>query len=169
MPVHFFFRHRPLALPVLALLIAVTGCSSADDSAAVTVPEPDGKATKLCRNLDEALPAKVDGLSRDDPEPRSALTAGWGGPAIILRCGVVRPPKMIDPKVAAGNDPKAVGGEVNGVKWLMEQEDDGSSRFTTASRLAYVELTVPKGRDTSGALVDLAAAIKKTVPVGIAN
>ncbi|MDQ0932962.1 hypothetical protein QFZ49_002892 [Streptomyces turgidiscabies] len=168
MPVNFF-RPRPLALPVLALLIVVTGCSSADDSARVTVPQPDGKTTKLCRNLDSALPAKVDGLGRDDPEPRSALTAGWGSPAIILRCGVVRPPKMTDPKVASGNDPKAVGGEVNGVQWLMEQEDGGSSRFTTASRLAYVELTVPKGRDTSGALVDLAAAVKKAVPVGIAN
>jgi len=164
-----FFRPRPLALPVLALLIVVTGCSSADDSARVTVPQPDGKTTKLCRNLDSALPAKVDGLGRDDPEPRSALTAGWGSQAIILRCGVVRPPKMTDPKVASGNDPKAVGGEVNGVQWLMEQEDGGSSRFTTASRLAYVELTVPKGRDTSGALVDLAAAVKKAVPVGIAN
>lgn len=168
MPVNFF-RPRPFALPVLALLIVVTGCSSADDSARVTVPVPDGKTTKLCRNLDRALPAKVDGLSRDDPEPRSALTAGWGSPAIILRCGVVRPRKMTDPKVALGSDPKAVGGEVNGVGWLMEQEDDGSSRFTTSSRLAYVELTVPSGRDTSGALVDLAAAIKKTVPEGIAN
>ncbi|UIX30507.1 DUF3515 domain-containing protein [Streptomyces sp. GQFP] len=169
MPVHFFFRHRPLALPVLALLIVVTGCSSADDSTSVTVPEPDGKAMKLCRNLDEALPAKVDGLDRDDPEPRSALTAGWGSPAIILRCGVVRPPKMTDPKVATGADPDAVGGEVNGVGWLMEKRDDRSSRFTTSSRLAYVEVTVPSGRDTSGALVDLAAAIKKTVPVGIAD
>ena len=168
MPVNFF-SPRPLALPVLALLIVVTGCSSADDSAGVTVPQPDGKTTKLCRNLDKSLPTKVDGLSRDDPEPRSALTAGWGSPAIILRCGVVRPPKMTDPKVASGNDPKAVGGEVNGVQWLMEQEDGGSSRFTTASRLAYVELTVPKGRDTSGALVDLAAAVKKAVPVGIAD
>jgi hypothetical protein len=165
-----FFRHRPLALPALALLMIVTGCSSADDSAAVTVPVPDGKATKLCRNLDKSLPAKVDGLSRDDPEPRSALTAGWGSsPAIILRCGVVRPPKMTDPRVATGADPDAVGGEVNGVGWLMEKRDDGSSRFTTSSRLAYVEVTVPSGRDTSGALVDLAAAIKKTVPVGIAN
>ncbi|WP_105970653.1 DUF3515 domain-containing protein [Streptomyces geranii] len=164
-----FFRRRPFALPVLALLIVVTGCSSADDSASAAVPEPDAKTTKLCRKLDAALPAKVDGLGREDPEPRSALTAGWGSPAIILRCGVVRPPKMTDPKVATGADPDAVGGEVNGVGWLMEKRDDGSSRFTTSSRLAYVEVTVPAGRDTSGVLVDLAAAIKKTVPEGIAN
>ena len=53
--------------------------------------------------------------------------------------------------------------------WCADERDDGSSRFTTSSRLAYVELTVPSGRDTSGALVDLAAAIKKTVPEGIAD
>jgi hypothetical protein len=111
----------------------------------------------------------VDGLGRKVPEPRSALTAGWGSPAIILRCGVERPPKMIDPKVALGDDPKAVGGTVNGVDWLMEKRDDGSNRFTTANRSAYVEVTVPKGRDASGMLVDMAASIKKAIPKGIAN
>ncbi|MFF4350809.1 DUF3515 domain-containing protein [Streptomyces sp. NPDC001530] len=167
-----FFRHRHtvfFGLPALALLIAIAGCSSADDNASVSVPSPNAKVTKLCQNLDTVLPRKVDGLSRKDPEPRSALTAGWGSPAIILRCGVERPPKMIDPKVALGNDPKAAGGGVNGVDWLMEKQDDGSTRFTTANRSAYVEVTVPKGRDTSGMLVDMAASIKKAIPKGIAN
>jgi hypothetical protein len=164
-----FFRHRLLGLPALALLITIAGCSSADDNASVSVPSPNAKVTKLCQNLDKVLPRKVDGLGREDPEPRSALTAGWGSPAIILRCGVERPPKMVDPKVALGNDPKAVGGGVNGVDWLMEKQDDGSTRFTTANRGAYVEVSVPKGRDTSGALVDMAASIKKAIPKGIAN
>jgi hypothetical protein len=167
-----FFRHRLntfFGLPVLALLIAATGCSSADDNAPAAVPSPDTKVTELCQNLDKVLPKKVDGLGREDPEPRSALTAGWGSPAIILRCGVERPPKMVDPKVALGDDPDAVGGGVNGVDWLMENQDDGSVRFTTASRLAYVEVSVPKGRDTSGVLVDLAASVKKAIPKGIAD
>lgn len=97
------------------------------------------------------------------------LTAGWGSPAIILRCGVSRPAKMVDPKVADGNDPDAIGGGVNGVGWLMEKRDDGSTRFTSAQRMAYVEVTVDSGRDTSSVLVDLAGAIKKSVPVGIAD
>ncbi|MFI8074813.1 MULTISPECIES: DUF3515 domain-containing protein [unclassified Streptomyces] len=164
-----FFRHRPLRLPTLALLIAVAGCSSADDSASAAVPSPGTKATKLCANLDKALPPKLDGLSREDPEPASTLTAGWGSPAIILRCGVVQPPKMVDPKVAEGSDPDAVAGGVNGVDWLMEKEDDGAYRFTTANRSAYVEVTVPKGRDSTGALVDLAPAVKKAIPEGIAD
>lgn len=172
MPVNSF-RHRRRTLigpPALALLlITAVGCSSADDSAAAAVPSPKAEAAELCRKLDGVLPKKVDGLGRRDPEPSSALTAGWGNPAIILRCGVVRPPKMLDPKVAEGRDPDAVPGGVNGVKWLMEKADGGAYRFTTASRLAYVEVTVPEGRDTSGALIDLASAVKKAIPKGIAN
>ncbi|WP_369233029.1 DUF3515 domain-containing protein [Streptomyces sp. R21] len=167
-------RHRTvLGLPALALLIVATGCSSADDEAAAAVPSPGTKVTKLCQNLDKALPRKVDGLDREDPEPRSALTAGWGSPAIILRCGVARPPKMVDPKVAEGGDPDAVGGGVNGVGWLMEKQGDGSYRFTTTLREAYVEVTLPKKLaergDSSGALVDLAPAVKKAIPKGIAS
>ncbi|WP_149825380.1 DUF3515 domain-containing protein [Streptomyces tailanensis] len=170
-------RHRHAArfgLPVLAgsLLIAVAGCSSADDGGSAAVPSPDAAVTKLCRNLDEALPRKVDGRDRRDPEPASPLTAGWGSPAIILRCGVPQPPKMVDPGVAEGRDADAVAGAVNGVDWLMEKRDDGSYRFTTANRSAYVEVTVPAeraGEDTSPILVGLAPAIKKAIPEGIAS
>ncbi|MFE9612520.1 DUF3515 domain-containing protein [Streptomyces sp. NPDC006012] len=167
-----FFRHRPLGLPALALLISVASCSSADDSGTVAVPGPDARTAGLCRNLDKALPRTLDGRSRNDPEPRSAYTAGWGSPAIILRCGVTRPPKMIDPKVAKGDDPDAIGGGVDGVDWLMEQQSDGTWRFTTANREAYVQVTLPKGKDgrqSSPVLVGLAPAVKKAIPEGIAS
>jgi hypothetical protein len=111
----------------------------------------------------------VAGESRRDPEPASALTAGWGSPEIILRCGVAQPPKMIDPKVAKGGDADAVAGGVNGVDWLMERQDDGAYRFTCANRSAYVEVTVPEEVDSSAVLIDLAKAIKKAIPEGIAN
>lgn len=166
------FRHRHptvFGLPALVLLITTAGCSSADDSAPTAVPSPGANATKLCRNLDKVLPSKVDGESRHDPEPASALTAGWGGPAIILRCGVTQPPKMIDPKIPEGADPDALAGGVDGVDWLMEKRDGGGSRFTTANRSAYVEVTVPEGADDSTALIDLAPAIKKAIPEGIAD
>ncbi|MFD7434410.1 DUF3515 domain-containing protein [Streptomyces sp. NPDC059861] len=161
-------RHRLIGLPASALLITVAGCSSADDSAGVAVPSPSPAVTKLCQNLDGALPRKVDGLSRNDPEPGSVLTAGWGSPVIILRCGVVRPPKMVDPKVAEGGDPDAVAGGVNGVDWLQE-EHDGGYRFTSANRKAYVEVSVPEGQDSAGVLVDLAPAVKSAIPEGIAD
>lgn len=158
-----FFRHRPLGLSALALLITVAGCSSADDSASAEVPSPGAGVTKLCRELDRVLPSKVDDQDRRDPEPASALTAGWGDPAIILRCGVERPAKM--------DDPEADGVEVNGVGWLLEKQDDGSFRFTTTLRKAYVEVTIPKTRTAGGMapLVDLAPGITKTIPKGIAD
>lgn len=139
------------------------GCSSADDSASAAVPSPAAKVAKLCRNLDEALPSKVDGQGRRDPEPASALTAGWGDPAIILRCGVERPAEM--------SDTHADSGEVDGVGWLMEKQDDGGYRCTTSLRQAYVEVTLPAALAEDGAapLIDLAPAIKKAIPEGIAD
>ncbi|WP_328768392.1 DUF3515 domain-containing protein [Streptomyces sp. NBC_00286] len=156
-------RSRLFGLPALALLISATGCSSADDSASAAVPSPDAKVTKLCQNLDERLPPKVDGLDREDPEPRSTLTAGWGGPAIILRCGVERPAEMLDPKASTT--------EVNGVAWLVQEEDDGSYVFTTGLRKAYVEIGFSKEQAAKGAgpLVDFAEPIKKAIPEGIAD
>lgn len=174
MPVNSFrHRHRCVVrvfrLPAVALLITVAGCSSADDSASAAVPSPDAKVAELCRNLDKVLPAKVNGERREDPEPASALTASWGSPAIILRCGVPQPPKMVDPRVADGHDPDAVAGGVNGVDWLMEKQGDDGYRFTTANREAYVEVRAPEGVDSSSVLIDLAAAVKKAIPKGIAS
>lgn len=170
------YRHRRptrLGLPVLAAsLIAVAGCSSADDGGSAAVPSPGAAATKLCRKLDGVLPRKVDGLGRRDPQPPSSLTAGWGDAVIILRCGVPQPPKMVDPGVAEGRDDDAVAGAVDGVDWLMEKRDGGDYRFTTANRAAYVEVTVATdraGEDTSSILVGLAPAIKKAVPEGVAS
>ncbi|MFF8944737.1 DUF3515 domain-containing protein [Streptomyces sp. NPDC014864] len=156
-------RHRLIGLPVLAVLITAAGCSSSDDSATAAVPSPGPAVTKLCRNLDRALPGTVDGLERRDPAPASALTAGWGSPAIILRCGVERPARM--------TDPDADGAEVNGVGWLLEKRGDGSFRFTTTLRKAYVEVTIPKERTGHGVapLVGLAPAVKKAIPEGIAS
>ncbi|MFE9648817.1 DUF3515 domain-containing protein [Streptomyces sp. NPDC006365] len=157
------FRSRLFGLPALVLLISATGCSSADDSASAAVPSPDTKVTKLCQNLDERLPPKVDGLDREDPEPRSTLTAGWGGPAIILRCGVEQPAEMLDPKASTT--------EVNGVAWLVQEQDDGSYVFTTGLREAYVEVAFNKEQAAKGAgpLVDFAEPIKKAIPEGIAD
>jgi hypothetical protein len=162
-----FFRHRQrtvIGLPALVvLLITAAGCSSADDSASAAVPSPGTKVTHLCRELDRVLPSEVGGQKRRDPEPASALTAGWGDPGIILRCGVPRP--------AAMSDPEADGVEVNGIGWLLQKEGDGSFRFTTTLRKAYVEVTIPAKRTGDGMapLVDVAPAIKKAIPEGVAG
>ncbi|MFF4900669.1 DUF3515 domain-containing protein [Streptomyces sp. NPDC001068] len=158
------FRHRPSGLPVLAvLMIATAGCSSADDPPSAAVPRPGAAVAKLCRNLDEGLPKRVEKLARRDPEPASVLTAGWGNPAIILRCGVERPAKMADPE--------ADGVEVDGVGWLLEQQPDKSFHFTTTLRKAYVEVTIPAERTGDGLapLANLAPAVEHAIPKGVAD
>jgi hypothetical protein len=157
------FSHRLIGVPVLAVLFTAAGCSSADGSARAAVPRPGAAVTKLCQNLDKVLPRTVDGLDRRDPKPASRLTAGWGTPAIILRCGVARPAEM--------SDPNADGVDINGVGWLLEKGSDGSFRFTTTLRTAYVEVSIPAQRSGSGMapMVDLAPAVKSAIPAGIAD
>nr|WP_255955498.1 DUF3515 domain-containing protein [Streptomyces sp. ODS25] len=150
---------------VFALLVAfaAAGCTSTDEAASAAVPSPDASTATFCRHLDRQLPRRVDDLSRVDPTPQSALTAGWGDPAIILRCGVPRPAQM--------DDPKERSVEVNGVDWIEEKNDDGSYRLTTTLRKAYVEVIIPEQRTARGLnpIIDLAPAVQKTIPHGIAG
>jgi hypothetical protein len=149
---------------VAGLLLLAPACSSADDRAEAAVPAPGKEVAGHCRALDEALPGTVVDEDRSDPDPQSEFTAGWGSPAIILRCGIPRPPVM--------SDPDQVPVEIEGVRYVMEELEGGAYRFTTGLRQAYVEVTVPKevARESgSYALVDLAPAIKRTVPFGVAD
>ena len=100
----------------------------------------------------------MDGVKRRAVEPASDFTAVWGDPPVQLRCGVARPKALDSTSPAA---------EVNGVRWLPEQQHNGY-RFTTVLRRAYVEVTVPKKYAPEiNALVDFARAVKRTVPEGV--
>ncbi|MCJ1679860.1 DUF3515 domain-containing protein [Streptomyces sp. APSN-46.1] len=168
-------HRRPLrlsALPTLAAVLAVAGCTPGDSEARVDPPPtPPADVAGLCAALHEKLPDTVAGLARTRTEPASDLTAAWGGSAIVLRCGIPRPPEMADPKQE--------GVEVNGVGWLLEKLPDGSGgaggavggfRFTTGLRLAYTEVRVDKEHATdAGMLVGLSAAVAETVPVGVSS
>jgi hypothetical protein len=153
----------PALLACVLTAPAVAGCSSAGGAAPAAVPSPDAATSALCAKLHQKLPHTVDSLKRREVTPHSVLTAAWGDPAIVLRCGVPRPAKM--------NDENAEGVEVDGVGWLDEQRSDGSYRFTTTLRKAYVEVDLPKQRTARGLapLTDLAAPVKKTIPEGIAD
>jgi hypothetical protein len=159
---------RRLLVPAVLLpLLTAVGCSSTDAARGATarapVPAPDAAAAKACRKLHAGLPKDVDGLGRNDPAPSSELTAGWGDPAIILRCGVPRP--------AALDDPKTDGVEVNGVDWAIVHEDGGPYLLCTTLRIAYVEVTIPAARAGNGLspLTDLAEPVADAIPKGIAE
>ncbi|QNP65513.1 DUF3515 domain-containing protein [Streptomyces genisteinicus] len=151
------FARRSLALSAAVLaLAAAAGCSPGDAAAQVPVPSPPAQEAALCGALHDALPDSVAGHGRQDPEPSSELTAGWGDAAIVLRCGVPRPDRM--------SDPQAQGIEVDGVGWMLEERDSGP-RFTTTYRETYVEVTL--GEDflhDASPLTELAGPVARTVP-----
>ncbi|MGW0390105.1 DUF3515 family protein [Streptomyces sp. NPDC003042] len=159
-------HRRRLRLPALLALLALAGCAPGDSEARVDPPPaPPADVAGLCAALHEELPRTVAGLARTPTEPASDLTASWGGSAIVLRCGIPKPPAMADPKQE--------GVEVNGVAWLLEKRPDsagGGFRFTTGARLAYTEVRVDKQHATdAGMLVELSGAVAATVPVGISS
>ncbi|WP_078862393.1 DUF3515 domain-containing protein [Streptomyces sp. NRRL F-5123] len=145
------------ALACLSAAAAYGFAVSGNGDGTVAVPVPDALTSSYCRALHEVLPQRVGGLSRHDLKPESDLTAGWGDPAIVLRCGVPRP--------AVDDDPGADGVDVDQVGWSVEHVADGSLRLTTTYRKAYVEVTLPKKYAADvGPLTDLAGAVKRAVP-----
>ncbi|MEU2024661.1 DUF3515 domain-containing protein [Streptomyces sp. NPDC016469] len=149
--------HPVLLAPSAALVLLTAGCSGGDATASVTVPSPSPEAAAYCRALDRELPDTVAGLERSDPEPASALTAGWGDGAIVLRCGVERPAKM--------DDDQSKGITASGVNWMLEQREGDGPRLTTTLRETYVEVSLSEAyaHDTTP-LAAFAPAVKKTVP-----
>ncbi|MFE0580607.1 DUF3515 family protein [Streptomyces sp. NPDC058874] len=154
---------RVLAMPVALVLSALAACTPGDTEARVEPPPaPPADVAGFCAALHKELPETVAGLARTRTEPESDLTASWGGSAIVLRCGIAKPPKMLDPKQE--------GVHVNDVAWLLEKLGDGGFRFTTGLRLAYTEVRVDEEHATdAGMLVGLSTAIAATVPEGIAS
>lgn len=153
-----------VSLSAVACSSAAAVWISASGGAAggVAVPSPSASAARMCGALHDALPPKVDGLSKRSVSPVSDLTAGWGDPTVVLRCGVPRP-EMLTPGSAVYN-PTADAVEVNGVSWLIEKTDDGY-RFTTTGRRTFVEVTVPADYAPEvDPLTDLGRAVETTIP-----
>jgi hypothetical protein len=108
----------------------------------------------VCDDLLADVPSLVAGGERRDVSPYGA-GAAWGDPATTLRCGVTD---------AEGMNPAMRCEVVEGVGWYAEKLE-GGYRFTTIGRQTYVEVVVPEAQaQASAALVDLASAIRATVP-----
>lgn len=160
-------RGAPLAVLLIAAVVflALGGWGRTDpgsDTVRVATPLPDAETSRTCAKLIDALPRTVAGAERRKTEPSPRLTAAWGDPAIVLRCGVVRPDEM--------NNPFATGGKIGGVEWMLESpQDDGRHRCTTALRKIYVEVSIPGTYQDVQPLADLSEAIRTVVPAGISN
>jgi len=146
------------AVACLALLVVgVSGCGSGD--VRIDSPALKGADAVACANLIEALPESVSDQPRRAVEPANAYGAGWGDPAIVLRCGVPMP---------AGFDKFSICQVTNDVGWFVpdEQIEDQSADvvMTTVGFEQNVEVTVPaRYRPPAAAMVDLADAIKDSI------
>lgn len=137
----------------LLLLLVVSGCSGAVPVAAPTDATP--LVLQTCADLVSAVPESVSGQDRRATEPESALTVAWGDPAIVMRCGVPRPPTL---------KPSSQLVNVDGVDWFAE-ELTGGYLFTTYGRQAFVEVSVPADYAPEvGPITELSAAVTETVP-----
>ncbi len=136
-------------MAVLGLVL--TSCS---DSVDVQPPSTQPEVANVCADLIDALPAEVEKQPARDTEPESDLTAAWGSPPIVLRCGVAEP---------AAFKPTSQLTSVNGVHWFPEKRDDGYL-FTTWGRIVRIEVAVPSTYSPEvNPLVDVAHAIKTTI------
>lgn len=134
------------------LVLTVSSCSAPVD---VSPPEPAPSARDVCGALADQLPDVVVGQEARDTEPDSDLTAAWGDPAIVLRCGVPEPEAL---------EPTSELVTVDGVDWFPEQLTAGYL-FTTYGRVVFVEVSVPDDyAPEAGALTDLADAVQAAVP-----
>jgi hypothetical protein len=134
----------------------LSGCGAGDsDPVDVSAPPLTGADARHCAALEQELPSQVAELwSRD--VATDGVAAAWGAPAITLRCGVTD---------ADGLGPASRCDMIDGVGWYAEDLGDGF-RFTTIGRAVPVELTVPDDyAPEADAAVDLAPAIKRSVPL----
>ena len=122
-------------------------------------PPADGPAAQSCAALHRSLPEELDGRERRETSPASQLTTAWGDPAVVLRCGVDRPPALTATSEVL---------EVDGVEWFLE-ERPAAFVFTTVGRTPYVQVRVPAATPRERAvapLVDLAGPVEETLPRG---
>lgn len=123
---------RTVSLPVVGLVLAVSGCA-----APIVVDPAQYAGDPGCAQVMLGIPDDVFGLER--AETSSQATAAYGEePRIIVRCGVEVPGPSSDRCVAI--DTPAASAD-----WLVVEEDD-VWRATAFGRNPALEVIIPKIR-----------------------
>lgn len=139
-----------IALPVTVLLAFLFTAGSRQSSkqadkplAAVTVaapPPPSAAIAAGCTKIFEKLPVQLGSLAPRKTDSDSGFVAAWGDPAIVIRCGVVRPAAF---SATNGADLQ----DVDGVLWLPDLQKKQVVYTTVDRGSVYVEVTVPAAQD----------------------
>ncbi|MGE2734371.1 DUF3515 domain-containing protein [Mycolicibacterium vaccae] len=150
------------AVAVLAVAAVLQRPAGPAPVSVAAVPAPAAESQD-CRGLLEVLPEQLGDFRRAElVDPAPAGAAAWqrddGGEAVVLRCGLARPPEFV------------VGAPlqmVDAVSWLRIAEDetvtDGRTTWFAVDRPVYVALTLPAGSG-SAPIQGLSAAITQALP-----
>ena len=142
-----------LGLMFLALFVA--GCGS--EPVKISGTTPATADLERCTQLIDAVPEEVSDEQRRTVTPDDAPGAAWGDPAIVLTCGGTW-------QVPADANCQ----EVDGVDWYAPEsqfaDQDADVVLTTIGYSPVVRVEIPaRYRPPAATMVDLAAAIKKTL------
>jgi len=129
-----------LAIGTIGVILAIAATRDHTSPVVVAaVPAPQAQ-DPACRQLTDALPARLGGYTRAQlakPAPDGAAAwqpAGTGDP-VVLRCGLDRPADFV-----VGSPIQVV----DRVQWFEVSQDQRSTWYTV-DRAVYVALTLPQG------------------------
>lgn len=116
---------------------------------------PSAGSLEACADLSNKLPDELAGQASRSTSPPSTLTAAWGDPAVIVRCGVPRPTALTASSQLVS---------VDGVDWLAEELTAGYL-FTATGRASYVEVSVPDDYAPEiGPVTELSPLVAAAIP-----
>jgi uncharacterized protein DUF3515 len=155
-----------VALPLTVVLVLIAVLAATRGGGAAPAPTPPATAGALpairvaappaqpaagqraCRQLISALPTELGDRPARPVDSSSPYVVAWGDPAVVLRCGVARPPSFIS---------TADVQLINGVTWFAERRGQ-TTAWTVVDRPVYVEVLVPAA-DASAPVARLSTPI----------
>jgi hypothetical protein len=157
----------PLVL-LVGLLLGLSGLGqpSAGHSPSPGAPLPtltvsaparsDAATVSTCAQVISALPLRLQGqaLRLTVSRPPSPSIVAWGDPAIVLRCGVAKPPELT-PQLASSLF------QVNHSVTVLPKKRSGATVFTVVDRVVYIDVTVPSSyrQPPLGPIADAIASV----------
>ena len=115
-------------------------------------PVPDSAGQRACQELISALPTELGDRPARPVRSSSPYVVAWGEPAVVLRCGVPRPPSFLSTVEVQ---------DINGVTWFPERRG-GTTAWTVVDRAVYVEVLAPAS-DASSSVARLSTPVSRAL------
>ena len=142
-----------MALPVAIVAWLVAARVSSTRPVPVAAPDASCESRRVCATLIGALPDRLGELPARTVDGDRRLTAAWGQPPVVLRCGHIATPSPLGQLIT-----------LDGVDWTPVPSERRVT-WMTVGRKVTVEVRVPRSYDSQAPLLaHLSPAIVRTVP-----